>query len=90
MAEVIWQDEAVEELRGIISYINAFDPPAAQRIGSRLFALGESLGDFPRRGRPAAAGLRELVTVSPYILRYRVAGDVVLIVSVKHGARRPE
>ncbi|MDO8295684.1 MAG: hypothetical protein Q7T19_04500 [Caulobacter sp.] len=37
----------------------------------------------------AASGLRELVTVRPYILRYRVSVKRVVIVQIRHGARRP-
>jgi plasmid stabilization system protein ParE len=31
-----------------------------------------------------------MTTVPPYILRYEVDGEVVRILSVRHGARRPE
>jgi plasmid stabilization system protein ParE len=33
--------------------------------------------------------MRELVSVSPYIIRYQVIGDDVVILRVRHGARRP-
>ena len=33
--------------------------------------------------------MRELLTVSPYIVRYRIAGEEVLILRVRHSARRP-
>ena len=33
--------------------------------------------------------MRELVTVSPYIIRYRISGEEVLILRVRHSARRP-
>jgi plasmid stabilization system protein ParE len=47
--------------------------------------VGDSLQAFPERGRPVAGGLRELPTVPPYIIRYRVAGDAVLILRIRHG-----
>lgn len=87
MAEVVWPDAASEQLDQIIAYIEIFDPTAAARIGERLVALADSLSQFPERGRPVGDGKRELVTVSPYILRYRVSGDQVLILGVRHGAR---
>ena len=89
MARVDWPDQAKDELDQIIAYIREFSPVAATRIGARLFALGESLASSPHRGRPAAGGTRELVTVRPYILRYYVRDDVVTIVSIRHSARRP-
>lgn len=74
----------------IVGYISEQSRPiAAQRLGQRLFAIGASLADHPERGRLSTQGRREIVAVPPYILRYRVVGDVVVIGSVRHGARRP-
>jgi plasmid stabilization system protein ParE len=33
--------------------------------------------------------MRELVTCYPYIIRYRVQGDIVMILRVRHTSRRP-
>jgi plasmid stabilization system protein ParE len=33
--------------------------------------------------------MRELLAVSPYIIRHRIAGEQVVILRVRHGARRP-
>ena len=64
-------------------------PIAAQRLGEKLFAIGASLANYPERGRLSTQGRREIVAVPPYVLRYRIVGDVVVIGSVRHGARRP-
>jgi plasmid stabilization system protein ParE len=87
MASVIWRQEALDELDAIIVYIKGFDPSAAVRTGGRLIALGQSLVDFPRRGRPMGNGLRKLTSVPPYIIRYHVVDEAVHILSVRHGAR---
>ena len=79
----------MDQLDGIVSYIALDNPAAAEKLGERLIALGESLASFPNRGRPAPQQTRELTGVPPYVLRYRVVGDVVLIVDIRHGARRP-
>ena len=89
MAEVIWRNEALADLDDVIAYISQFDPDAADGIGEKLFALGESLADFPRRGRPASDGTRELVTVPPFVLGYEVAEGRVFILSIRHGRQRP-
>lgn len=89
MAEVVWLSEAIEQLELIAGYIRQFDPAAAERIASSLIETGESLAAFPRRGRPAVNGVREMTTVPPYILRYEVHGDVVTILGIRHGARAP-
>lgn len=89
MAEVVWLNEAFDQLDLIVAYIAVFDPAAAERIGAELVALGESLSEFPNRGRPTGGGAREMVIVRPYVLRYDVKGDVVTILAIRHGARRP-
>lgn len=90
MADVQWSDAALRELVEIRAYISLFDPAAAERMVTRLITLGESLATFPNRGRPAAYGTREMTTVPPYILSYDLADDRVVILRIRHGARRPD
>lgn len=87
MAEVTWLNEALDQLDQIAAHIRIFNPVSADRISSDLLSLGESLSEFPNRGRPAKHGLRELTTVPPYILRYEIVDGAVFIVAVFHGAR---
>ena len=89
MARVVWEPPSLADLEQIIHYIDQFDPEAAQNVGARLFDLGESVADFSARGRPAANNTREMITVAPYILRYVLRGDGVLILSIRHSARQP-
>jgi plasmid stabilization system protein ParE len=59
-------------------------------MAEALRATGDSLECFPHRGRLVpGTGKRELVSVSPYVIRYRVEGDEVRILRVRHSARRP-
>ena len=89
MARVAWPQRVIDQLEQIIAYNNQFNPVAADKLGRRLFDIGESLAVLSHRGRPVEYGVRELVTVRPYILRYIIAGDVVVILSIRHSARRP-
>jgi toxin ParE1/3/4 len=89
MRAVVWTEPALRDLQGIRGYIGQFNPTAAQRIGSRLRAAGDSLAELSDRGRPAGR-YREITAVWPYVLRYRVAGDSVVIMRVRHGKQRPE
>jgi toxin ParE1/3/4 len=58
-------------------------------MAERLIALGNSLVDFPNRGRlVSGTDLRELAILSPYIIRYRVDDDRVFVLRVRHGRRR--
>jgi toxin ParE1/3/4 len=59
-------------------------------MAERLTALANSLADFPERGRDAGKGRRELTVLPPYILRYRVEAERVIILRVRHGARQEE
>jgi plasmid stabilization system protein ParE len=88
MARVTWSPAALRQLALIRAYIDQFDPNAAQRLAGRLLAAGESLREFPNRGRPTSDGKRELPTVAPYVIRYVVRGDGVRILRVKHGRQR--
>ena len=90
MAKVTWRRGALDDLDAIVAHIQQFDEIAALGIANRLIACAESLATFPRRGRPAANGLREMTIVPPYILRYDVVRDDVFITSIRHGARRPD
>ncbi len=89
MARVVWAVRAENDVDCIIAYIRQFDPMAATLMAVQIRALAESLTEFPERGRPASDGVRELTNVRPYVLRHRVIEDVVLIVRVRHGRRRP-
>ncbi|MCP3734904.1 type II toxin-antitoxin system RelE/ParE family toxin [Sphingomonas sp. RP10(2022)] len=90
MADVIWDRAALADLNQTIAYIEQFDAEAADRIGTRLFDLGESLAQFPHRGRRVGRTHREMTNVPPYILRYTVKGDLVTILGIRHGARQPD
>jgi addiction module RelE/StbE family toxin len=87
---VVWTAEAVENLEAIATYIEAFNPVAAVRVVQRLVALAKSLAEFSERGRDAGGGRREMTIVPPYVLRYRVDGDRVFILRIRHGARDPD
>jgi addiction module RelE/StbE family toxin len=86
---VVWAPNAVREVSRIHDYIAAFNPRAAARLAAQLYEAGASLAEHAERGRPVpATALRELAIVNPYIIRYRVKGNVVRILRVRHGAQQ--
>jgi plasmid stabilization system protein ParE len=87
LRRIVWSDEAIDNFEAIVSYISVVNPAAAARIAQRLLALADSLAEFPNRGRPGPAGTREMTIVPPYILRYNVHEERVLILQIWHGAR---
>jgi toxin ParE1/3/4 len=90
LPNIVWTEDAVEHLEAIVTYVSVYDPAAAQRLAQRLIELADSLAEFPQRGRDAGDGRREMTVVWPYILRYRVQGDTVFILRIRHGARQAE
>lgn len=87
--QVSWTRSAIADLGRIRAYIGQFNPYAAEKMSERLFDAGNSLADFPERGRPAGRADRELVSVWPYVIRYRIVGRTILVLRVRHGMRRP-
>ena len=88
--EVRWLDDALADVTEIYRYIAADNPRAAGRVVERIQAAVRLLADLPHRGRPGRwPGTRELIIPgTPYIVPYRVKGDLVEILRVFHGARR--
>jgi toxin ParE1/3/4 len=89
VVQVVWSRRALTDLAAIRAYISQFNPTAAARMAARLETAGESLVSHPLRGRPAIHGLRALTTVPPYLVYYRVEEKTVVVVTIRHGARRP-
>jgi addiction module RelE/StbE family toxin len=86
--KVIWRATAHADLLRIFDYIAHDNPLAAQRLARELVAAGDSLEQFPDRGRPGLlSGTRELVIVRPYIMVYEVT-DIVTILRIWHSAQK--
>lgn len=87
---VVWFRMAVADLREARAWIARDDPSAARRVANRILEAVDRLAQQPAIGRPGRVpGTRELVVPrTPYILPYRVRGDVLEILRVLHAARR--
>ena len=90
MHRIVWSRRAQSDLVEIRDYVGQFAPMAAQRLALRLVTAAESLPELPLRGRSIGAGRRVLVAIPPYQIRYRIMGEVVEIITIRHGAREPE
>jgi toxin ParE1/3/4 len=86
---VRYSARARQDLRDIFAYIQLDDPAAAEGVPQRVDQRVGGLADFPRQGRPASAGRRELVIAGmPYLAVYRIVGDEVQVVRILHGRQR--
>jgi toxin ParE1/3/4 len=89
LSEVVWTSAALRHLAAIKNYIKGFNPSAAREVAASLKASGDSLGLFPHRGRAVPkTSFRELVSTYPYVIRYAIEGDTVVILRIRHTARR--
>jgi toxin ParE1/3/4 len=87
---VVWTLAAARGIERAYDYIFDFNPRAAMHVAETLRAEGNSLENFPHRGCPVrGTDMRELVISYPYIIRYRVIGNDVVILRIRHTARRP-
>lgn len=74
------------DLIKIRAYIDRFNSAAASRLAVELVAACDRLELFPERGRPGSVpGTRELTTVWPYVIVYRVRRGDVEVLHVWHG-----
>ena len=87
---VVWTEPALDAIQQAYDYLYSFNPRAAMHVAVALIDAGNSLEHLPDRGRAVPrTAYRELVTAYPYVIRYRVAGDEVVITRVRHTARQP-
>ncbi|MGK4922354.1 type II toxin-antitoxin system RelE/ParE family toxin [Bordetella hinzii] len=88
--KVEWSAFAMEDRDRIFDYIESESPKAAVLVDSRIEEQVNQLAQFPEFGRPGRVDdTRELVIgQTPYIVPYRVYGDVVRILRVLHGAQQ--
>jgi toxin ParE1/3/4 len=59
----------------------------ADRVVARLATAALQISKFPYTGQLTRNGNRRLV-VEPYLMRYRVEEDRVIILRIRHGAQR--
>ncbi len=90
--KIIWSRHACDDLREIVTFIAANNPPLAKSFGLRLMAKVDLLENFPQIGRVVPEeqdeNIREII-LSPYRIIYRVLAENrgVVIARVWHGAR---
>lgn len=87
---VEWRPLAEKDLVEIVQYIAADSPRAAYEVHDRIRELVGKLAAHPGLGRPGRVrGTRELVVSgTPFLVPYRIKGEVLTILRVLHGARR--
>lgn len=89
MDEIVWLDEALQDLDNIGTYIAADNPNAAEMIVRRIIEAISILTWHPKVGRLTADGDTRRLTIgnTPYIAFYRLR-ERVEILAIFHSARK--
>ena len=89
MTEVIWTLHARSELHRAFTHIAKDNPVAARRVRDAIETAGDSLTEFPNRGRAGAVeNTRELVVAhTPYVVVYHLIEEAVWVVDIVHTSR---
>ena len=87
--EIVWLPGAARDVRRLREFIQSNNPSAAVRAANRIKDASIILEKNPEAGMPVEDlfPFRELLIPfgsGNYILRYRVEGSRVIIISIKH------
>ena len=85
-----WTQRARRQFLAIIDAALEENPSAAERLYDAITHSVSRLVTFPEIGRRGRVpGTRELVIASqPYIVAYRIRGQIIDILAVLHGAQK--
>jgi toxin ParE1/3/4 len=90
MGAIHWRPQAINDLIRIARHVATRSPINAKKVYDQVQAKAAALATFPNMGRAGRRkGTRELVVHSHYIVVYRVTGQAVEIIRVKHTSRQP-
>lgn len=90
MAQIIWTEPALDDLRAIVEFIARDSQAYAARLAQRIVEAPKRLEVLPRIGSRVPEfdrdDLREL-SVRPYRILYAIRGETCSVVAVIHGSR---
>jgi toxin ParE1/3/4 len=91
MADLVWTEDAVSDLRKIVQFVRQRSPERARALAAQLTQAPEHLRHSPRMGRVipeyGQESFRELVSVHPYRIIYVLRDDTCHIAHIIHGSR---
>jgi toxin ParE1/3/4 len=90
MKRVRFDPGAYAQLAAIRLHIAADNPSAADRVVKRIEGLAALLAEYPDMGHKLRHRPERVMPVSPYpyLIFYRVVGDELHVLQVRHSARR--
>ena len=88
---IAYAPRALADLTAIEAYISQHNPAAARRVLAAIKSSIDGLEQFPKLGLPIDDSLRYRLPIGrfPYLVFYRLAEAEILILHVRHAARKP-
>ncbi len=89
--KIVWTQSAQDDLDRIEAHLAPLSPRAAGRIWRRVVSRVEAQAFMPLaapRAAPGSAVRKLVVTGTPYIVFYRVIGDTLEVLYVRHHAQK--
>ena len=88
---IVYAPRALRDLQAIEAYIQQFNATAAQRVIAAIKRTIDTLDSYPNIGTLKDEAGHRLINVRRYrfAIFYRVAGDTVLILHIRHTAQKP-
>lgn len=89
MHKLAWKKQARADLLEIVQYIAQDNPDAAEKLADEIEAKAAKLRENPKLFRVGRKrGTRELVAHPNYLIIYRIQGETIEILRVKHTAQQ--
>ena len=87
----VFAPRALRDLESIAEYLNKHSPSGARNVLAAIKSSTDALTFFPEIGRVIddAEHRRLPVPRYPYSVVYRISGDELLILSIRHASKRP-
>ncbi|WP_448950054.1 type II toxin-antitoxin system RelE/ParE family toxin [Labrys neptuniae] len=89
--KVVYAPRALRDLEAVAAYVGDRSASGAKHVLAAIKTSIETLSLFPKIGRVVTPKGHRFIPVLkyPYVIFYRVEGDTLLVLHIRHAARRP-
>jgi toxin ParE1/3/4 len=89
--KIVFTNRAIRHLHQILAYLESHSPTGKANVQSKIDYCIQLIEEQPFSGRRSSVpGVYiKVVNPFPYLIFYRVKSDTVLILTIRHAARRP-
>lgn len=87
--DIRWTPAALQDLDRVRAYLaERADSETMRSEARRIWHGCQRLRQFPESGRPGRIPMTRELVIPPYVVPYRITGDVVEILNVFHSAQK--